>query len=197
MAELKPCPFCGGRADLDAPQGEDRMVYCIECCASICDDSNTDAIAAWNRRVSPPGAPAPQPELTDAAKVLVEFACSAPGRLPSRVQEAVVVFRSMLSGAPAQAVQQPKRHSLCGKCMTPHICAEDGPGCKPVLAAGDAGQDSRGSGEAEDAKPACNPHPDAPHGFNRNASHNARRYVCDCEGWEPEGAASSGKEKME
>ena len=32
----------------------------------------------------------------------------------------------------------------------------------------------------------CNPHPDAPHGFNRNASHDAGRYVCDCEGWEPE-----------
>ena len=31
----------------------------------------------------------------------------------------------------------------------------------------------------------CNPHPDAPHGFNRNASHDAGRYVCDCEGWEP------------
>jgi hypothetical protein len=30
----------------------------------------------------------------------------------------------------------------------------------------------------------CNPHPDAPHGFNRNASHNAGRYVCDCEGWD-------------
>jgi hypothetical protein len=33
--------------------------------------------------------------------------------------------------------------------------------------------------------PDCNQHPDAPHGFNRNASHNAGRYVCDCEGWEP------------
>ena len=31
----------------------------------------------------------------------------------------------------------------------------------------------------------CNPHPDAPHGFNRDASHNYGRYVCDCEGWEP------------
>ena len=30
----------------------------------------------------------------------------------------------------------------------------------------------------------CNPHPDAPHGFDRNASHNADRYVCECEGWE-------------
>lgn len=31
----------------------------------------------------------------------------------------------------------------------------------------------------------CNPHPNAPHGFNRNASHSEGRYVCDCEGWEP------------
>lgn len=32
----------------------------------------------------------------------------------------------------------------------------------------------------------CNQHPDAPHGFMRDASHNADRYVCECEGWEPE-----------
>lgn len=30
----------------------------------------------------------------------------------------------------------------------------------------------------------CNSHPKAPHGFNRNASHTAGRYVCDCEGWD-------------
>lgn len=40
--------------------------------------------------------------------------------------------------------------------------------------------------EAPEAMPrTCNPHPDAPHGFNRNASHSEDRYVCDCEGWEP------------
>ena len=32
----------------------------------------------------------------------------------------------------------------------------------------------------------CDEHPDAPHGFNRNASHNEGRYVCDCEYWVPE-----------
>ena len=32
--------------------------------------------------------------------------------------------------------------------------------------------------------PVCNPHPDAPHGFCRDASHSAGRYVCECEGWE-------------
>jgi len=32
----------------------------------------------------------------------------------------------------------------------------------------------------------CNDHPDAPHGMDRSASHNAGRYVCECESWEPE-----------
>lgn len=32
----------------------------------------------------------------------------------------------------------PKRHALCGKCMTPHICAEDGPGCKLAPGMGEA-----------------------------------------------------------
>jgi hypothetical protein len=31
----------------------------------------------------------------------------------------------------------------------------------------------------------CKTHPDAPHGFNRNASFDEDRYVCDCEFWEP------------
>lgn len=32
----------------------------------------------------------------------------------------------------------------------------------------------------------CKTHSDAPHGFNRNASHSLGRYVCDCEFWEEE-----------
>ena len=32
----------------------------------------------------------------------------------------------------------------------------------------------------------CSKDPRAPHGFNRNASHNEDRYVCDCEGWAPD-----------
>ena len=35
----------------------------------------------------------------------------------------------------------------------------------------------------------CNPHPDAPHGFDRNASHNAGEYVCECGGWQCQGHA--------
>ena len=40
--------------------------------------------------------------------------------------------------------------------------------------------------DALESEPSCNQHPDAPHGFMRNASHNAGRYVCECEGWSPE-----------
>ena len=32
----------------------------------------------------------------------------------------------------------------------------------------------------------CKTHPDAPHGFLRQASHAEGRYVCECEHWEPE-----------
>ena len=33
--------------------------------------------------------------------------------------------------------------------------------------------------------PPCKTDPRAPHGFDRNASHSADRYVCECESWEP------------
>jgi len=39
------------------------------------------------------------------------------------------------------------------------------------------------------AEPKCSSHPDAPHGFNRDASHSIGRYVCDCEGWTPDDMA--------
>ena len=31
----------------------------------------------------------------------------------------------------------------------------------------------------------CSRHPDAPHGFDRTASHGAGHYVCECQGWTP------------
>lgn len=39
--------------------------------------------------------------------------------------------------------------------------------------------------EEAEKEPDCSTHPDAPHGFDRNASHNAGRYVCECESWIP------------
>jgi hypothetical protein len=37
---------------------------------------------------------------------------------------------------------------------------------------------------ADDGGVKCKTHPDAPHSFLRNSSHNAGRYVCECEHWE-------------
>ena len=39
--------------------------------------------------------------------------------------------------------------------------------------------------EALQAPPPCKTDPRAPHGFLRNASHGADRYVCECECWVP------------
>ncbi len=39
--------------------------------------------------------------------------------------------------------------------------------------------------DPESQRQSCDRHPDAPHGFDRTASHNADRYVCVCESWTP------------
>ena len=54
---------------------------------------------------------------------------------------------------------------------------------------GEVKEDQKKADEAawandENIQNVCNTHPNAPHGFLRNASHNAGRYVCECEHWE-------------
>ena len=51
MAELKPCPFCGGKADIVErwPDKFHRMIMCDECGAEFVD-KNEHAVAAWNTR---------------------------------------------------------------------------------------------------------------------------------------------------
>ena len=43
----------------------------------------------------------------------------------------------------------------------------------------------------------CSIHPDAPHGFCRDASHTANRYVCECEGWTPPPQPQTVKDALE
>ena len=59
MSELKPCPFCGGKAmiygctvDVFGIGPKDFTVYCYECRASVMHFYATEngAIDAWNRR---------------------------------------------------------------------------------------------------------------------------------------------------
>ena len=49
----------------------------------------------------------------------------------------------------------------------------------------------QGAKHPEPTQPKCNPHSKAPHGFMREASHQAARYVCECEGWD---AYEAGRE---
>lgn len=58
--ELKPCPFCGGRADrIDIEDGENAGGSCIAC--ETCGASGAvefefkeNFISNWNRRAAPP-----------------------------------------------------------------------------------------------------------------------------------------------
>lgn len=58
---LKPCPFCGGRAEIECLDDEYYYVTCEKCCASISfgkvykdgtarDATRAETIRAWNKR---------------------------------------------------------------------------------------------------------------------------------------------------
>lgn len=49
--ELKPCPFCGGEADVDVGNFGGMVCYCKQCFSQgrQCE-TETEAIRAWNTR---------------------------------------------------------------------------------------------------------------------------------------------------
>ena len=51
--KLKPCPFCGGEAEIFVSDITDRaLVYCRGCDAQIKMQQNEqEAVEAWNKRV--------------------------------------------------------------------------------------------------------------------------------------------------
>ena len=53
MPDLKPCPFCGGKAELLIVPGRIAhwVVKCRKGCVNTCQYiSDHDAVEAWNRR---------------------------------------------------------------------------------------------------------------------------------------------------
>lgn len=53
LEELKPCPFCGGEAELQENNGIEYAVICQRCFCRTewCVLYKQDAITAWNTRV--------------------------------------------------------------------------------------------------------------------------------------------------
>lgn len=53
---LKPCPFCGGKAELTTPREKFKNGYIVKCkdCGGMTDRwcSTTGAIIAWEKRIS-------------------------------------------------------------------------------------------------------------------------------------------------
>lgn len=57
MAELKPCPFCDGEAEMRNPWTSNTNYYveCYECgCTTAIFDTPEKAVEAWNRRADSP-----------------------------------------------------------------------------------------------------------------------------------------------
>ena len=51
MSELKPCPFCGGKAKVIKTYEGMRWVVCDDClCETDLFNTDVKAINAWNRR---------------------------------------------------------------------------------------------------------------------------------------------------
>jgi Lar family restriction alleviation protein len=64
QTELKPCPFCGGKAESWTYMDRGFLraaARCRDCTARVWDATETEAVAAWNRR--------PQGAVTPAAKI--------------------------------------------------------------------------------------------------------------------------------
>jgi len=52
LIELKPCPFCGGKAEVHEFNGKCFMAYCSKCACEQGRNYTTEkaAIKAWNKR---------------------------------------------------------------------------------------------------------------------------------------------------
>lgn len=50
--ELKPCPFCGGKAKINKEARHLYEVECQNCYANVYDDTAEGAVEYWNRRTN-------------------------------------------------------------------------------------------------------------------------------------------------
>lgn len=82
--QLKPCPFCGGKAELWMAHAErTAWIACMSKCSVLVSKeykTDAEAIAAWNRRAIPAAQPSPDVEaLVEALEKLVHAVCGETG----------------------------------------------------------------------------------------------------------------------
>lgn len=86
MTKLKPCPFCGGEADVinaECGQGEIYAIQCGKCQAKIgWFDEVKEAIEVWNTRPSPWHTGTP----TDEGWYVVKYKCIHEGKYYEKIE---------------------------------------------------------------------------------------------------------------
>lgn len=157
--ELLPCPFCGCRMPADGGHEPDCYFTVLTQlkAAPEGDVSLAPAVLdAWNRRTAGASGPVGDPdvvaspsqeevgdvrqagEAADAAMLWLatvrddfrRMADEANGHLKQMVSDLRSIDTSPTPVDKGGDVRRlPPLHALCGNCMTPHLCAEDGPGC--------------------------------------------------------------------
>lgn len=122
--ELKPCPLCGGKAELWRAHPENPKLNAWVACADRClvltqeFESDEAAIAHWNHRpLAARSAPEAGKVVTDAATALVNFAWSAVvtdcTEAAEYLNELVGNLRAALASSPAPTGAEPVACKRC------------------------------------------------------------------------------------
>lgn len=85
MSALKPCPFCGGAAEIIEADEAGDMAYVVQCQTRGCEASSAVVFAIkepaddplaerWNRRNASIDAPGVYPEIRNALRLALAFA---------------------------------------------------------------------------------------------------------------------------
>ena len=171
----------------------------IEACAGIADRYG-NADAASDMRAMLTEAPQPQPLVVEPVAEVLEC-----GNLYAKVKLLGDAWGSTSVGDKFYAAPQPQQPAInqCDGCRSGQelrgslhvdrhgkavmVCQADKYPQKGGFKSPNFGcLDQASMGKSHSSQqPECNPHPDAPHGFDRDRSHSLGRYVCDCDGWMP------------
>lgn len=129
---MKPCPFCGGDAEMEETTGGGAVEYAPEyraacrrwrCAEGVWTTVQAEAIAAWNRRAEPAGewvmAPRePTPEMVAAWCRTKNTGSLVPGETGEDRSD-YAAYRALLAARPAGEVEIERVASIIGEYLEP------------------------------------------------------------------------------